>query len=97
FLKKLRGVPCAPGAARVLDGVGAGGRLVVAGRSLSDDFGALERQTPVTVLDAVLGWVAGEAGRFRAGVPPLRLSLRLRPRDAVLIAGALVPVAALLL
>ena len=96
LLGVLRRVPSAPEAAKVLDRIGSEGRLTAAGRSLSDALSAVPRQA-LPVLDAVLAWVAGEAGRFRAGAMPPRLSLHARPPDAVLLVAALAPAAALAL
>ena len=49
---------------------------------------------PRPVLDAVLGWVAEEAGRYRPSAPPARLALRARVVDVALVALAAAPVAA---
>ena len=47
------------------------------------------------VLDAVLGWVAAEARRFRPGAPEPPMLLRVRAVDAALIALTLAPGAVL--
>ena len=93
-LGRLRRLPAAPEAARVLDQIGSEGRLAAAGRALADSLRDVERR-PVPLLDAVLGWVAGEAARFRVGAPPPGLVLRARVADAGLLAASLAPAALL--
>jgi len=93
-LGRLARVPAAPEAARVLDRIGSEGRIVAAGRSLGSSLEGVRREA-VPLLDAVLGWVAGEAGRFRPGAVAPRLSLRPRLPDAALVAVALASVAAI--
>lgn len=95
-LGKVRRLPAAPEAARVLDQIGSEGRLAAAGRALVDALRDVERQ-PVPLLDAVLRWVAEEAARFRAGDPPPRLALQARVRDAALVATAVAPAVVLAL
>ena len=94
-LGHLSWLPAAPEAARVLDSIGSEGRLTAAGRSLLD---ALEdvRRRPAALIDAVLGWVAAEASRYRAGPSASTLWLRLRAADLVLVAAAATPGAVLL-
>ena len=77
-LGRLRGVPPAPEAAEVLDGIASEGRLAAAARTLAGELGAV-RMRPLPVLDAVLGWVVREAAAFRPAPP--------RPRAAALAAG----------
>lgn len=93
-LGRLRRLPSAREAALVMDDLGTGRQLGTAARSVLAALGTVERR-PIPVLDAVLGWVAEESRRFRPGVvePPLRL--RIRPPDAVLVALAIAPAAAL--
>ena len=94
-LGRLRRLPAVPEAIRALDHIGSEGHLVRAGRSLS----TLAGRTPFTVVavvDAVLGWVYDQAGRFRAAATPDPPRLRLRAVDAAMVAAALAPGAVLL-
>jgi hypothetical protein len=50
---------------------------------------------PVPFLDAVLGWVVRESTEHRPPPAPAHLALRTRARDALLIALAVAPTAAL--
>ncbi len=61
-LHRLRRVPSVPEAASALDDLGAGPSLLPAGRSLVDALGGVPKR-PLPFVDAVLGWVAAEAGR----------------------------------
>ena len=93
-LARLRALPAVPEAAAVLDRLGSERRLVSAGRALLGTLGPVDKR-PLPVLDAVLGWVASQSGRFRpdsAGPPP---RLAARPVDAALLALATLPVLAL--
>ena len=93
-LGRLRWVPSVPEAIRALDHIGSEGHLARAGRSLVKLVG----EAPLTVaalVDAVLGWVYGQAGRFRAAAPPAPPALRLRAADAVMVVAAALPVLAL--
>ena len=94
MLGRLRRLPAAPEAARILDGIGSEGRLMAAGRSLADSVEGV-RMHPIPLVDAVLGWVSAEAGRYRAAARPPRLALRARLVDAALVAVALASVAVL--
>jgi hypothetical protein len=93
-LHRFRRLPAVPEAAATLDGLGSDRRLVQAGRSLMAALGGVPKQ-PLPVLDAVLGWVAHQSGRFApdASSPPPRL--RARPLDAALVLAAALPLAAL--
>ena len=93
-LGRLRGLPSAPEAARVLERIGSEGRLTAAGRSLLESLEGVARR-PVPLMDAVLRWVAGEAGSYRPGAPTRSLSLGVGAVDLALLAAALAPVAAL--
>ena len=93
-LGRLRRIPAATEAARVLDEIGSEGRLAAAGRALADSLRGVERRA-MPLLDAVLGWVAGEAARFRVGAPAARLALRLGGVDVALVAASLAPALAL--
>ena len=93
-LGRLRRVPAVPEAIRALDHIGSEGHLVRAGRSLVK----LASETPFTVmalLDAVLGWVYDQAGRFRAAPTPEPPLLRLRAVDVAMVVAAVLPAAAL--
>jgi hypothetical protein len=90
-LYRLRRLPSAREAGRVLEGLDPGPRLLAAGRALLDALADVPRR-PLPVADAVIGWVAGEARGFRAG-GDVRLPARIaiRARDALLVALALAP------
>lgn len=94
-LRRLRALPAVDEAQHALDELGATPRLAAAGRAL---FASLRpvRKRPLPVADAVLGWVRLEADRFRAAGPTQAARVRLRPRDAVLVALAALPAAAFL-
>lgn len=93
-LHRLRRLPAVPEAAAALDGLGSDRRLADAGRSLLAAVGPVAKQ-PLPVLDAVLGWVAHQSGRFAPDEPgpPQRLSAR--PLDAALVLAAALPLALL--
>jgi hypothetical protein len=93
-LHRLRRIPSMPEAARLLDGLASERRLMAAGRALAAALGPV-RKSPIPVLDAVLSWVAGEAGRFRTARRAVLPPLAARPRDAALIALAAAPAALL--
>lgn len=93
-LGRLRRLPSAREAALVMDDLGTGRQLGTAARSVLAALGTVERR-PIPVLDAVLGWVAEESRRFRPGAVEPALRLRIRPPDAVLVALAIAPAAAL--
>jgi len=93
-LGRLRRVPAAPEAARVLDRIGSERRLAAAGRALFDSLGAVPKR-PLPVADAVLGWVAREAAGFRVAAPRPPSTLRARAADAALLAAAALPTLAL--
>jgi|SRR5215211_4168694 len=95
-LGRLRRVPSLPEAVRTLDQIGSERRLIAAGRSLAARLGRVRRR-PLPVLDAVLDWVAHESVRFEPGEAPAALPLRARPLDALLVALAAAPLAALAL
>jgi hypothetical protein len=94
-LRRLRRLPSVPEAARVLDDLGAEGRLAHAGRSLLDSLRDV-RKRPLPIVDAVLGWVAAESGRFARPPSAAALPLALRPRDLLLVALAGAPLTPLL-
>ncbi len=94
-LGRVRALPAAPETARVLDAIGSEGRLTAAGRALVDSLDGV-RKRPAPVMDAVLGWVAAEAARYRTGPPAPPLRLRAGPADLALLVLAAAPAAALL-
>jgi hypothetical protein len=94
-LGRLRRVPSVAEAAHVMGALGAGRQLMAAARAVPEALRNVPAQ-PVPVLDAVLGWVAAESRRFRPGAPEKPPVLRARARDAVLVALAAAPLAALL-
>jgi len=89
-LGRLRRVPAAAEAGALLDELGTGGRLSPPGRALLGALGSA-RKRPLPVIDAVLGWVATESDRFRAGVAAPVARLRVRPGDGALVALAAAP------
>jgi hypothetical protein len=93
-LYRLRRVPALPEAAATLDGLGSDRRLVAAGRALLDALGPVPKQ-PLPVLDAVLGWVHTQSGRFAPDAPAAPQRLSARPLDAALVLAAALPLAAL--
>jgi hypothetical protein len=93
-LLRVHRLPSAPEAGSVLGTIASERRLLAAGRSLTDSLSGVRRR-PLAILDAVLDWVAREAGRFRGGGPVAPLELAARPRDPALVALALVPALAL--
>lgn len=93
-LGRLRRVPSVPEAVVVLDRLGSDRRLLAAGRDLLDAL-APARKRPLPVVDAVLGWVAGQAQRFRPQAPAPALRLGARPADALLIGLAALTAATL--
>jgi hypothetical protein len=93
-LGRLRRLPGAPEAAAVLDQIASEGRIAAAGRTLAARVSGVEKR-PVPFLDAVLGWVVAESAEHEPAPAPERRTLRVRARDGLLIALALVPLAAL--
>lgn len=93
-LGRVRALPAVPETARVLDAIGSEGRLTAAGRALVDSLEGVPRR-PAPVIDAVLGWVAAEAARYRTGPPASPLRLRARPGDFALLLLATAPAAVL--
>ncbi len=92
-LGRLRRLPAVPEAIRALDHIGSEGHLIRAGRSLVK----LAAETPLTVValvDTVLEWVYGQAGRFRSAPRPAPPVLALGVVDVAMVAGAALPVVA---
>jgi hypothetical protein len=93
-LLHARSVPGVPEAARTLDEIGSEGRLLAAGRSLTERLRGIPRR-PGPFVDAVLAWVNREAGGFRPARPARLPNLRLRAVDVALVLLAAAPAAAL--
>jgi hypothetical protein len=92
-LGRLRRLPSAPEAALVLDQIASEGRLAAAARSLEGQLRGVPKRV-IPFVDAVLGWVVGEAAAVRpAGRHALALSAR--PLDALLVLAAALPTLAL--
>ncbi|HEX8208410.1 MAG TPA: hypothetical protein VF587_20275, partial [Solirubrobacteraceae bacterium] len=94
-LRRARRVPGARETEEVLGGLGSTDGLVVSGRRLIDRLKDVPAKKPVPIADAVLDWVAGEAGTH---APPPRETprpLRARPLDGVLVVLALASALAL--
>ena len=89
-LGRLRAIPSANEAARVLDTIASEGRLAAAARSLAARVGEAPNR-PRAFLDAVLTWVVRESRSFRAAVPGPPLGLSAGARDWALIASAALP------
>ena len=94
-LGRMRRVPAAPEATKVLDDIASEGRLAAAARGLVAGLGEVPMR-PIPILDAVLRWVVREAAAFRpqAG-PPRAAALAAGPLDWILVLLAAVPAAAL--
>lgn len=89
-LGRLRRVPSVPEAIGALDHIGSEGHLDRAGRSLVK-LAAETPLRPAALVDTVLEWVYGQAGRFRAAVPPAPPLLRLRAVDVAMVVAAGLP------
>lgn len=94
-LARMRRLPSAREASAVIGELGPERRLGAAAGSLVQTMRGRERGVRGAVL-AALGWIAAEAGRFRAMPAASPLALRLRPADAALAASACLPLLALL-
>jgi hypothetical protein len=93
-LGRLGRLPAAREAATVLDQIASEGRLTAAGRMLLDRLSGVPKR-PLPFVDAVLGWVVGEAASFSAPAAPAKQTLRAGARDGLLLAAALAPALAL--
>jgi hypothetical protein len=89
-LARLRRVPSVPEAARMLDELGSERRIGAAASSVAASLRDVRRR-PIPVLDAVLGWVAVEARRFRPAAAAMPAELRARARDVALVGLAVAP------
>ena len=83
-LHRLGRIPAAAEAARLLEGLDAGPRLVAAGRAAAGRLAAADLR-PAPMADALAAWVAGEAAGYVAGGPPAAPALRTRHRDRALV------------
>jgi hypothetical protein len=93
-LGRLGRVPAMREAARTLDQIGSEGRLLAAGRALTERLRAVPRR-PLPILDAVLDWVSHEAGRFRPGTAAAVTGIGTGLADGLLVLLALAPLAGL--
>jgi hypothetical protein len=91
-LRRLGRLPAAREARLVLEQLGAGRQLGPAARSIVDVLRSIPKR-PLPVLDAVLGWVVAESGRFRAVPPAATSQLSARASDGLLVLLALAPAA----
>jgi hypothetical protein len=89
MLRRLRRVPVARETEQVLGGLGSPGTLAASGRRLLERLRGVPKKRPVPLADAVLEWVAGEAGHHAAAPPDPPRALRARALDGVLVALAL--------
>lgn len=83
-LDRVRRIPPAREATTIFERLGASDELVSSGRALIEAVRHEERR-PGPLSRAVLGWIAAEAGHFRAPPPSPRPALALRPSDGVLV------------
>jgi hypothetical protein len=87
LLHRVRRVPGAAETSAILDGLGSTGALAASGRRLIARLDGVPRE-PVALADAVLAWVAGEAGRHPPVAAAPARALRARGSDRVLVALA---------
>jgi hypothetical protein len=87
ILHRVRRVPAVPETSAILDGLGSTDALALSGKRLVERLRGVPAE-PIPVTDAVLDWVAGEAGRHPPATPEPVHTLRARSRDAVLVAFA---------
>jgi hypothetical protein len=95
-LGRVRRVPSAPEAAKVLDAIASEGSLASAGRALAARLSESPRR-PAAFLDAVLAWVIREAATYEPLAPAAPMRLRARTIDWALVASAAAPALALAL
>jgi hypothetical protein len=93
-LNRLRRAGWAREAERLLERLDSGPRLTAAGRELVDALRDVEKR-PGPVADATTAWVAAEARCGGGGEAHTVRSLRPRPRDRLLVALSIVPLAGL--
>ena len=89
-LGRLSRLPAMPEAVETLDQLGSERRLGDAARSLTDRVRVADQQF-LAIFDAVLAWIAAEAERFQAALPPAPPRLAYRPFDAALLTIVAVP------
>jgi hypothetical protein len=94
-LLRLGRLPAVREASQVLEQLGTGRQLGPAAGSIMEAVRHVPKSV-VPMLDAVLGWVADESGRFRPVPPSPPLHLHARPLDAALVLLALAPLALLI-
>jgi hypothetical protein len=85
-LRRARRLPLARETEEVLGALGPTGALAASGRRLIARLRGVPAKKPVPLADAVLDWVAGEAGSHAAAPPDPPRALRARPLDGVLVA-----------
>ncbi len=95
ILRRLRRVPVARETEEVLGALGSPGTLAASGRRLVERVRDVPSKQPVPLADAVLDWVAGEAGHHAPAPPEPPRVLRARLRDAALVVLALATALAL--
>jgi hypothetical protein len=95
ILRRLRRVPVARETEEVLAALGSPGTLAASGRRLVERVRDVPSKQPVPLADAVLDWVAGEAGHHAPAPPEPPRMLRVRVRDAALVVLALATALAL--
>ncbi|HEV3002621.1 MAG TPA: hypothetical protein VGW75_17930 [Solirubrobacteraceae bacterium] len=88
MLRRVRRVPVARETEEVLGALGSPGTLAASGRRLLERLRGVPAKRPVPLADAVLDWVAGEAGHHAAAPPEPPRVLRARARDGALVALA---------
>jgi hypothetical protein len=93
-LNRVRGIGWAREAESLLERLDSGPRLTAAGRELVDALRDVDKR-PGPVADATTAWVAAEARRGGGGEAPTVRSHRPRPRDRLLVALSIVPLAGL--
>lgn len=89
-LARVRFIPAVSEAVRVLDTIGSEGRLVAAGKAMVDRAASVPFAI-VPLVDAMLGWVIDEAGRYRPPPEAPVLALRVRVVDGALVVAAALP------
>jgi hypothetical protein len=85
MLHRARRVPVARETEEVLGALGPPGTLVESGRRLLERLRGVPAKKPVPIADAVLDWVAGEAGHHAPVAPAPPRVLRARLRDGALV------------
>jgi hypothetical protein len=86
-LRRFDRIPAVRETEHVLDGLGSTGALAASGRRLIDRMKGVKVE-PLPITDAVLEWVAGEAGRHAPAEPAALPALHARRSDAALVAFA---------